>query len=384
MTCPLLDLPVELHLVLVDTIKETSSTESEARRDIISLSSTCPYFRSLLSPIVFDRFTLRNDDSAQSVTTLAALRANEHNEHIKHLRFEGSMRGFTVAENGGYRIRDRMRMWPEDLHTLEIKEVEAYFSGGVYDVLSNLHRWFPNLDAVSIHFDVEDYWHFHLDVTEYNSSDGILLEDLQHAKIEEQVNPYRRLMPKLLFFDHLNTPTTTSLSISASDDGPLGAPDSYNFPKTLPLAATHMSALKILHLDGIVLCAELRDFLATHATSLADIAFVSCFGRYSGLANTPSTWAALFEGFASASPTALRRIEVKSHLSSHDGHRGGGRIPLNLDLSDQTEAWLKAGPSTRRCFYYEACWDNERVYVSEWGSKCGGLFGKKTRRGMMH
>ena len=114
----------------------------------------------------------------------------------------------------------------------------------------------------------------------------------------------------MFFFNHLSQ--VTSVTIKASKEGPLGLP-SANSWSLVPLALekNQMPYLKELHLEYIVLCPQLTDFLIGHTATLERLSMHHCFVETIGtMTEEDLSWDRLFNSLYDAGFSKLRQVEI--------------------------------------------------------------------------
>ena len=141
-------LSAELFLLIVEHLNQ--SGDQEALR---SLSCTCLSYRSLLAPYIFKAISLHNDKrSASSVLTLANSR---YSELVQVLRYTSSARVEDRNDGSGEQSGQEI-----DEMTAREKSAEDAnnFPATVQMIISNLHRYFPCLETLSIQLNDNVDW----------------------------------------------------------------------------------------------------------------------------------------------------------------------------------------------------------------------------------
>ena len=131
------------------------------------------------------------------------------------------------------------------------------------------------------------------------------------------------------FFDHLSH--VTSVTIKATESGPLGTDSSIrglSFSSVpLALRKDQMPFLKHVHLEYIVVCVNMIEFLIGHNTTLEHISLRDCFICTMGTDPDAEViddiyWEHLFNALYNADLEKLRRVEI---------------LPLDVPLTDTYE-----------------------------------------------
>jgi hypothetical protein len=136
MALSLKGLATEIQLAIADVLVATSGDHHA----ICEWSSTCSFYRTLLTAYVFETISLRNDE--ESTTNVLRIARGPYSEHVKNLVYTGLSSDFV---SDGYEFR----------HSQTIHNV---FPPLVGEVLSELQQ-FPCLNSLDIKFSVhEDEW----------------------------------------------------------------------------------------------------------------------------------------------------------------------------------------------------------------------------------
>ncbi|KAF2801829.1 uncharacterized protein BDZ99DRAFT_528044 [Mytilinidion resinicola] len=189
MACPLMGLPDELQLWIIEKLQESGR---DGFNGLVNLSSTCSRYRTLLAPTVFHTITLKNTvRSAESV--LAVANKNSLAQYVKHLHFIGTLAQIDFIANPcgdlyGLLEDTKDAAWVSMVE-LDAKEV---FPTVASNILSDL-RLFPQLTMLTVSFDSDSWWG-------HPQSNSSMLTDLEHTDGSSQVEwveqnvPYRALM----------------------------------------------------------------------------------------------------------------------------------------------------------------------------------------------
>lgn len=113
----------------------------------------------------------------------------------------------------------------------------------------------------------------------------------------------------IIFFDHLSN--LTSLTIKAPEKGPIGI--RYHLDVPLALRKDHMPRLKYVHLEYIVACPEMIDFLVSHTATLEHISLrdcIICQPICDCEANNDFCWGDFFDKLCDAGFSNLRQFEL--------------------------------------------------------------------------
>lgn len=365
------NLPTELHLLISKKLHRDEEVAADPKdgkknepvqiqRDLISWSSTCSYFRTLLAPDIFEAIRLVNDEYSGS--SLDALARSPHNVHVKALHFVGSALGDAHGEEAAF------------------SNVDAILPLSVSAVLGNLQQ-FPHLDRLSIRFD----FNFHIQdecidagvmgvdagpkalkqVLEAEASTGwralmsktcsavarnksprikrleirqlvwktspplgrrsfrrylghcehfsLAIHGAEAMDQDERANMTKQdpALKRKYFFDHLAHVTT--LSIKTPKEGPLGltGEGGRNGYTPLALQGGQMPQPTILHLDYVLVSPELIDFLLSHQDTLEKLMMWNCYVFFRHSTSIGVQWSPLFFTFIFGTP---RRLGLNSHL----------------------------------------------------------------------
>lgn len=114
----------------------------------------------------------------------------------------------------------------------------------------------------------------------------------------------------MFLFNHLSQ--VTSVAIKAPKEGPLGFPSANSWNQVpLALEKDQMPYLKNLHLEYIVLCPHLIDFLIGHTATLERLSMHHCFVETIGLMpGEDLSWDRLFNSLYDAGFSKLRQVEI--------------------------------------------------------------------------
>jgi hypothetical protein len=112
------------------------------------------------------------------------------------------------------------------------------------------------------------------------------------------------------FFDHLSL--VHHLVLEASDMAPVGL-DPGRHHSHLALKPDQMTSLRTVQVRYLFLCPELRDFLVPHADTLEEIVMLDCLASSEVLDEDTEgmAWCRLFDALSEATPSKLRRLEVR-------------------------------------------------------------------------
>ena len=192
MSCHLLDLQPEIHLIILEELLHRDDSDNQEQdanfdgrcslcredhseeqrrdrrrlRDIVSWSCTSSYFRNLLVPYILKSVTLRNtNDDGLSLNTLTK---TTYGALIKEIHFVGSAPDDKKKEKGetDREYKDRFQ------------KTDSIFPESVGSLLSDLRR-FPSLEFLSIKF----AYHVHDDVKWVND----ILVGAEAQETDEQV-----------------------------------------------------------------------------------------------------------------------------------------------------------------------------------------------------
>ena len=142
-----------------------------------------------------------------------------------------------------------------------------------------------------------------------------------------------------LFFDHLQR--ITSLTLKATEEGPIGLEGSYH--ASLVLRPDHMPHLKIVHLEYMLLSPELRDFIVGHATTLEEVHLRSCLAETDhSMAENGLHWHEFFDAISSARPTKLHIFKVTQDRPASLPESKSSCNKFNSKVQDEDETTLNA------------------------------------------
>lgn len=328
--------------------------------DLIHWSSTCSYFRNLFVPNIFNTVKLVNDEKIGA--SLNAVAKSPHNVHVKELHFIGSPLGsahktgevlarsvdtllcdlnrFPSLERLSIRFDfDLMSLdWPEndadwendtdseneidweekadEANALAVSAWRALMSATYSALTQNRSPHLKHLDIRQLiwenvpTFSHENFHEFLSHMEKFTLS--IYGDNIE--RMSNTLDNYYNVMANLdiYFFDHLANVTT--VSIKATNEGPLGLDGWPHVP--LALEADQMPLLTTLHLEWIIICQELVDFLVGHKDTLEDLSLEHCYASptcrvlLKGIADNRIYWSELFISMLSACPTKLRRLEL--------------------------------------------------------------------------
>lgn len=397
---PLLSLPCEIHLAIIDHLQ----ANSQSQKSLISLSNTCPLYRSLAVPALFRSITLRNKQIGSAARDLITTSAIRH--HVKELNFVGSAPGNTCYDSG---------------YGDDFDETSYVLPKTVSSILADL-KCFPNLQTLTVEFDFgfrdQTKWSYvpqifneqedcqQVAMAEMNEAWRSLMAKVWNALVQN-TDPHfknlgiRHMVPKEVstfrkpefgaflnamehfsltahgnvtgerdntlegvgkfyshlegfIFDHLTN--LSHLHLVASERGPLGlTKDNFNDCLPLPLAVQHMPLIQSIHLEGVWVCPDLLNVLASRISTLKSITMRDCMGHAPDEANMPELrWAHLFQGLADASPKFLKSFLIESTGSC------GVMISDGSESSEEVEkiravSGILNGQQKRRLFAYQYC-----------------------------
>ncbi|KAB8252508.1 hypothetical protein BDV35DRAFT_335374 [Aspergillus flavus] len=324
--------------------------------DLISLSSTCTWFRVVLAPIIFANLELNN--TAKSARSITAIGKGRHAACVKTLRYIG------ICET--------------DQQTSPLEEV---YPPEVDQVLSNLHM-FGSLDKLTIEFpfdyesdllfeylqsdifypenapleESENTWRgfmaatFRAIVSNYSHASSnrrlplnIEFRDLNIFMVSVYATePFQSFLSQLksfdlslrrwdngvgwtmitqrifrefthylgpFFFDHLAT--VEEFSFDPRETGTLGN-GGQPYCEDIGLRNTTLPRLRKLTLNNIIICLELRDFLVRHKATLESITLQDCFAcdEQAWVYGEQIDWRELFTTLAQESFPRLTEFEA--------------------------------------------------------------------------
>jgi hypothetical protein len=370
MSASLLTLPPELHQLIIDLLLTPPSDP----HPLLPLSTTCTFFRSLLTPYIFTALSFTNTTKSSSSIHLISSRPAA--KFVKTLTFTGTAPGDI---DSGSTDSD------SDTQVSPFRDIEAIFPADLGNVLGNLHL-FPNLECLSIGFE------FHLDWEHWEDSFYIFQDEESSEQIAEAENTeaWRALMAKTysslsrnkhpikgleirdivakevstfsspdfhdflgrvesfklsirgddngagwhintlegytefvdkldeFFFEHLKA--AAEFCLAATDLGPLGQEGHFQAP--VPLNDSQMPRLQVVKLEYVFLCRELMDFLVGHAQTLENLVLQNCAGEVRWSEN-PVYWYEIFEAVVAAKPEKLRKLEILPRTLEFDAERVG-------------------------------------------------------------
>lgn len=363
MHCHLLDLPIELHLKIIQELRQGKDVEAhadygqkndhrhkekqkeqiEVYHDLINWSCTCSYFRNLLAPDIFKAVKLVNDE--RSGSSLNAVAKGPHNVHVKNVHFIGS-----VLDNGHNEaaISDTERILPRSVDALlcelqqfpSLEKLSIKFDKNPMRLNCNMiGQETPKQDLISRNYSAltqnKSPRFKHLEIRQLavesvstfsNATFHDLLSHLEQFTISihsddfegkpclNMTRGYRALAGKLEenFFNHLANVTT--LSLKAPRLGPLGLEGWPYVPVTLK--ANHMPLLTTLHLDCNFVSPDLVNFLVGQKDTLEELTLSHCYASTRVFTDMRSQakngiyWSQLFTSLFSARLAQLRRFKL--------------------------------------------------------------------------
>lgn len=331
----------------------------------IPWSSTSMSFRNLLAPYIFASVELRNENKCGA--SLNALATGQHAYLIKEINYYGSALGGANEESGSEGENERKSLqsvediFPETVGIvlsnlqrfpcLELLSIE--FSYTYYDDLpEGIDLCSEEETEEQIKADEETQAWRALMAKTYDAlannkeiyAKGLELRDLIYkrpstftnqsfydflGRIEtfslslrgedngagwkiNKAEEYSAFGSKLdvFLFNHLSQ--VTSVTIKASEEGPLGLPSANSWNQVpLALEKDQMPYLKKLHLEYIVLCPQLTHFLIGHTATLERLSMHHCFVETIGLMTEEDlSWYRLFNSLYDAGFSKLRQVEI--------------------------------------------------------------------------
>ncbi|KAF9524743.1 hypothetical protein CPB83DRAFT_886093 [Crepidotus variabilis] len=395
---PLVNLSDELRLVIVEIVE----SEKQCRRDLLNLSSTCRSYRTFLSPNIFTKVTLRNDE--ESGLAIQVFLCSERSIFVKELHYQG----VTVV--------------PADHVSGDIVEVEeqeeqaTVLSEPTREVLCDLKR-FPNLERLTVEFpwrkgDIDvGFYHFEevesdVQVLEREEEDTWrALMAKTYAAIGENKDSstvksldLRGLMARVVsswwtvdFQTFLGSLQDFRLSTVAMDNGAGWCQNTHNgyldflfqlgdnltshlhAAETLFIAGNNkgpigcsgmrhaLSSLKVkdmpklrhLHLQYFFLDPPLIEFIESHIETLETIVLDECFGTwdhsYQTLASDGYGWKEFFDGIQAKKPRRLAQFDITWKNIEFPWDKEYRKIDENSDQVRTGKSLLESG---RLAFMY--------------------------------
>lgn len=377
---------------------------------LLSWSSTCTFYRSLLAPYVFKDIHFRN--TRGSSASVIALANSEHCSHVKTLDLT-----YTFPY-----IKDESE---EDDVDDETEDDDKGLTKATYDddpesvctILSDLGR-FPHLQSFSLECcldqefeyqaDLGIFYMFEDDENTYQATEAemnvpwraqmgrVYTSLVRNTRSPVKVLEIRNLMPreatawstpafqsflgrlecfklslmggdngagwcfntldgytafpgKLAHFFFNSLTNVTELTFKPDETGPVGLVGWRHCD--LSLHAKQMPSLKTLFLENIFICPELVEFLVGHADTLERVLLHNCFAGVGGLAENGIYWERLFILWADSNPQALQHVEIlpfENIFENEYGNDKGGEYHEELT---RTRKMLEEDPN-RRHFEY--------------------------------
>lgn len=358
---PVIGMAPALSILAAELQLQIANHLGTDRKSLKHWSCASKHFRSLLAPRVFKSVTLMNTDES-------GLFVKQYGQYIKELHF----RGFNYAA----------------------RTAEDILPSTVESILTNLSQ-FPKLESVYIAFLIDfdttrfqgDFYQFQdpesdEEVVEAEANESwrrlmagtfaalakntdpgfrsLILENLLPKKVSTFSSPvFHALLGKMQrfemsvygadngacwkinglegythftqnlgtwFFDHLSS--VTDLTIHGHQDGRLGG--RYD---DLRLNATHLPAVKKLHLTHAYLCPGLQQFLVGHAQTLEVLEMDNCHAYDE---DSQVFWDSIFVSLAEAKPSKLRSLKiVPENLPLEDEDFERDRMYMNEPVSDE-------------------------------------------------
>ena len=326
--------------------------------DLINWSATCSFFRNLLAPHIFKTVKLLNDEKSGS--SLNSVARSPNSVHVKELHFIGSALGSAHDREAAFfdtegilprsveAILCDLQRFPS-LERLSIKfdynfkspdwiyqidnfaEVEtpeqvleaeasvawrALMSRTYTALAQNKSPHFNHLEIrqlISKMVSTFSHAAFHGFLSQFEQFTlSIFGEDFDKTFdktwLEDTAEEYHALVGKLdeILLNHLSNVTT--ISIKASEEGPLGLEGGKYTP--LSLKADQMPLLTTLHLDYIFACPELMNFVVGHRDTLERVVLRNYFAASKYFVENCIPWSEFFTSLFSACPAQLRCFEL--------------------------------------------------------------------------
>ncbi|KAF9524742.1 hypothetical protein CPB83DRAFT_909739 [Crepidotus variabilis] len=390
---PLVNLSDEMRLAI------TNLLASEKQNDLLNLSSTCRSYRAFLSPNIFTKVILRNDN--ESGLAMQRFLRSENKTYAKELHYKG------VAAIPP----DHINMVDVDAEE-QLDEPDTVFSGPTREVLRDLEQ-FPNLERLIVEFpwteeDLQTgFYHFE----EEEEEAQVVEREGKHAwraimartyaAIGENKNfstvkslELRGVVAKAVsswwttdfqiflgslrdfklsvvpmengagwcqstnegyldFLSNLGDDLTShlynveTLFIAGNDKGPIGCQGDGHVPCSL--GVEDLPKLRLLHLKYFFLDPPLIEFIESHIETLEAIILDECFGTGdTTLAENGYDWKEVFDRITTTKPKRLTRFDLTwehIELSWDDTLEG-------YQDSDEVRAGKAMLESGRRAFAY--------------------------------
>ncbi|RMZ41251.1 hypothetical protein CA14_001681 [Aspergillus flavus] len=304
-------LVVEVWYMITDILCDAENEEqdegrtrakcSSPLRDLISLSSTCTWLRTILVPRIFAVIYLRN--TTKSALSIKAIADSNFSGFVKEVQYVASY----YIQNSNFNddphaaeVEERKNAW-RGLMAASFRAILSSYSaprypGAQIPLSLTIHEL--NIVPKSV-FSTREFHDFLSHLTSFNMS-------LMHGA-GWMLNTFKVFygFPDCLgpwFFNHLTS--AEEFSFDPQESAPLGdAGQRHAFD--ISLRKANMPRLRKLSLGNIYLCLELKDFLLRHLDTLESISLHECYSCKDLDGVEGMSWSELFCALADKSPTRL-------------------------------------------------------------------------------
>ncbi|KAL2837190.1 hypothetical protein BJY01DRAFT_221278, partial [Aspergillus pseudoustus] len=336
-------------------------------RDLVALSSTCSWFRTLLAPRLFRTICLHNTE--KNALAVQAIGEGKSSGYVKELQYNCTYMG-TWDEEDASRLEE---IYPPELSTLlsnlacfdGLERLEINFVWGgdrsIWDILSDelmddfnsdagvaeeraeYEPWrdlmASSFRAIASNYDPQRY----PSGTTPNLPRALNIRELAPTTLPTYYEPvwghflshikhFTMTIPYLdngagwcvitqpaysgfteylgpWFFQHLSA--AESISFDPAETGTLGDTGDARFDSSIGLHDANMPNLRSVNFGNLVLCDELLKFLVRHIGTLESITLRDCYGFERVFYEEGHLrWKHLFKSLIAASPSQLKSFEI--------------------------------------------------------------------------
>jgi hypothetical protein len=209
-----------------------------------------------------------------------------------------------TSDTGRYLIHRTYKFLSKNMDhrikTLKIRDLEPQDVSAFYS--EDFHRFLHNIQAFELSFR------------------GI--EDIYHDRTDDRYRNYASRL-RLYFFDNLRN--VLDFAFVANKNGPVKMTMFRYMTDSMPL-------LNRVHLEWILICPGLVDFLVAKSTTLESISLHNCSGPSASVNSLGITWRELFRKVSNAKPSKLQMFTVKPYRVVPDLLYNGSVSPENMEI----------------------------------------------------
>jgi hypothetical protein len=365
--CRLTSLPAEIQLAIIDLLSST-----ETANDLRALSSTNRFYRNLLAPQILRSIILTNTE--RNGASIEAIADGRHAKCMKHLHYRGMVPDkepepvytgnplcllppepkYEADPPGPIPFPPSVQSILSKLERFSnLQSVVMDFPFDDWDNFADLYHQIDDTETAEevLKAELENGWRA-LMAQSFNALSQNRKALFKHLEIRQLVpyavstfdtDAFHAFLGNLKaftlslrgwdngagwqlntldfaadfagkldtwFFDHLGM--VHHLVFEASDMAPIGL-DPGRYHSHLALKPGQMTSLRSVQVRYLFICPELRDFLVAHADTLEEIVMLDCLASVEVLDEDTEgmAWCRLFDAISEATPSKLRRLEVR-------------------------------------------------------------------------